>query len=162
MRNHNSLSTMRLSRAAFPALYFCKMSFALRMSSSPITCCAGSSGSVVKPFSPTNGASSKCLINCSNFPPSTFPLLFPDAVYRYRENAFGAARRPRQMRKIKIKFRCICPERTRWAFKSFHTLITRVRLLRLSMSSGSSFIGCTGSVFLGLMGFSISTYRHSS
>ena len=45
------------------------------------------------------------------------------------------------MRKIKIKFRCICPERTRWAFKSFHTLITRVRLLRLSMSSGSSFIG---------------------
>ena len=43
-----------------------------------------------------------------------------------------------------------------------YTLITLVGLLRTSMSSGSSFSTGTRSVLRGLMGFSISTYRHSS
>ena len=45
---------------------------------------------------------------------------------------------------------------------SSQILITLVGLLRTSMSSGSSFSIGTLSVLRGLMGFSISTYRHSS
>ena len=38
MRNHSSLSTMRLSSDALPALYFCRVSPAFAISSGPIAC----------------------------------------------------------------------------------------------------------------------------
>ncbi len=43
MRNHSSLSTMRLSSDALPALYFCRVSPAFAISSGPITCAPAAS-----------------------------------------------------------------------------------------------------------------------
>ena len=191
MRNHSSLSTIRLSSAALPALYFCSRSLARRTSSSPM---AGSAAAVkyvpsgcpvCPPVCPVR-LCSICTMGFSVLPAAGSPALICCPAALPVPGAASASRRGSGCRVCCIPCAimaascaaCImrfsscgipppgCCARSFFFAMPFsfpaYTLITRVGLLRTSISSGSSCSTGTCSVLRGLIGFSISTYRHSS
>ena len=165
---------IRLSSAALPVLYRCWISPAFAISSGPITVSAAARTGTLPPASP-------CIRLCmaSSLPVPGLalltirsPSLMPPGFAWAGLVSAGACCAPAACAAIAMirssfspscsVFGC-CPSYLPViASPSAYTRITRMGLRRASMSSGSSCSTTSLRTCRGLIGFSISTYRHSS
>ena len=165
---------IRLSSAALPVLYRCKISPALAISSGPITVSAATPAGALSSPSPCKRL---CMASSRPVPGLAVltirsPSLMPPGFAWAGLVSAGACCAPAALAAIAMirssfspscsVFGC-CPSYLPViASPSAYTRITRMGLRRASMSSGSSRSTTSLRTCRGLMGFSISTYRHSS
>ena len=165
---------IRLSSAALPVLYRCRISPALATSSGPITVSAAALTGALPPASPCIRL---CMASSRPVPglavltirsPSLMPPGFAAAgLVSAGLCCAPAALAAKAMIRSSFSPSCsvfgCCPSYLPViASPSAYTRITRMGLRRASMSSGSSRSTASLRTCRGLMGFSISTYRHSS